>query len=404
MDIRSLGIFSSWAYWLCRGVLPVKWLSRVVCSLAPTEAPKVFRLDRNHGSDRNGFTVHFQSESVFTLKRIHRSDWIGFSKHATRILDMRATDPSEGWNCAWLSDHELLYFRPDGNLWRRDIKTGAETVLPALTRQLNISIPYSTIHWLLPSPDGKWLIWGEAGPSPLFVTSVDGARQFSWPKGRSKAHWLPDSQHWSHWEYGYDMNWTEVEIHNVSTPDQSQGIDTPPAGLKGLDVLAVQSEDVIIARTRDVDRSGAVIASGRGYITIITPISASPPPFRDIQELSVWSLHSAKPLHQFTIHLSGPALDVKVSPQGDRVVWLVQRQNTSPAFKLLQRLFPAWKGDDHESLAIYASKLDGSQMQEIGRVDSKATTDRLIEEMRWLPGGKRLSFIVNDTLWTVPVE
>jgi hypothetical protein len=316
-------------------------------------------------------------------------------EHATRILDMRAADPSEGLTYAWLSDHELIYFRPDGNLWRRDIKTGAETVLPALTRQVKCSIPYETIHWLLPSPDGKWLMWGEAGPSPLFITSVDGARQFSYPKGYSKAQWLPDSQRWSQWIGNDGTLWTQVDIHAVANPDQYRSVGALPAGLRGLDVLAVRSEDVIIARTKDVEIAGKPSASAvTSYIT-----------FRDTQELSVWSLHSVKSLHQFTIHLPGFVHAVKVSPQGDRVAWLLWRQNTSPVFKMLQRLFPTLKKDEHESLAIYTSKLDGSQMREIGWVDSKPQpTGSLIEEMRWLPNGKNLSLIANDTLWTVPVE
>ena len=145
---------------------------------------------------------------------------------------------------------------------------------------------------------------------------------------------------------------------------------------------------------------GKPTPSGAGYIAISSVIT-----YRDTQDLSVWSLDSPKPLHQFTVHLPGLVKDVRVSPQGDRVAWIVERQYASPVFKMLQRLFPALKKDEHESLEIYVSHLDGSHLREIGRVDRKSSPIwRLIEEMRWLPGGKCLSFIVNETLWTVPVE
>ena len=322
--------------------------------------------------------------------------------HANRVLDMRAADPSEGSNYGWLSDHELIYFRADGNLWRHDTRTNAETVLLALTRQVKSSIPFQTAHWLVTSPDGKWVLWGQSSNNPLFVASIDGAKRLSWPsfEGSSEPHWLPDSQRWSQWLFGHGATWTRVDIHRVVAPHQSRSISALPPGMKGLDVLSVQSEDRIVARTKDRETLLKSGPSGAGTIAMTYQID-----YRDTQEVSVWSLHRQEALQHDTIHLPGLVRDVKVSPHGDSVAWLVWRQNTSPVFKMLQRLFPTLKKDEHESLAIYNSKLDGSQMREIGRVDSKPQpTGSLIDEMRWLPGGKSLSFIANDTLWTVPVE
>jgi len=322
-------------------------------------------------------------------------------EHATQVLDMRAADPSEGLNYAWLSDHELLYFRPDGNLWRRDLNTGAETVLRAMTQQVKSSISLPATHWLIPSPDGKWLMWGEVGITPLFVGSVDGTKQAvsSTNVGNSTPFWMPDSQHWTEWNHDESALWRQVEMHTVTAPHWSQVLGTPPARLNESDILAMQSEDVIIARTK-VDVIAVPVSVGQGYYRLTLHAA-----YRDTQQLSVWSLHAQKPLRQFTIHLPGLVQDVKVSPQGDLVVWLVQKRKTSPVFKRLQRFFPALEKDEHECLALYVSQLDGSRMREIGQVDSKPTSaGNLINEMRWLPGGKRLSFIANDTLWTVPVE
>ena len=53
-------------------------------------------------------------------------------EHATRVLDMRATDHAEGVNYGWLSDHELIYFRSGGTICRLDTRTGVSTDLPAL--------------------------------------------------------------------------------------------------------------------------------------------------------------------------------------------------------------------------------------------------------------------------------
>jgi len=322
-------------------------------------------------------------------------------EHATRVLDMHATDPSEGLNYAWLSNHELLYFRPDGNLWRRDLNTGAETVLRALTQQVKSSISLPATHWLMPSPDGKWLMWGEVGITPLFVGSVDGTRRAvsSTNVGNSTPFWMPDSQHWTEWNHDESALWRQVEMHTVTAPHWSQILGTPPARLNESDILAMQFEDVIIARTK-VDVIAVPVSVRQGYYRLTLHAA-----YRDTQQLSVWSLHAQKPLRQFTIHLPGPALYVKVSPQGDRVAWLVQRQNTSSVFERLQRMISAWKGGEHESLAVYVSQLDGSHLHEIGRLDSNVKpTDNLLEKMQWLPGGKRLSFIANDALWTVMVE
>lgn len=332
-------------------------------------------------------------------------------EHATRVLDMRATDPVEAMNYGWLSDHDLLYFRSGGVFCRLDTMTGMKTDLPTLTRQIKSSIPdcEQVSHWPNPSPDGQSVLWGPTTNAPVFVASVDGVRRWEWPKDvrtheTGASYWMADSQHWTEWMYGpltmQGSGWTKVKIHSLATPHVSQTISSLPPVLKGLEILSVQSEDTIIARTRDGETILPTSPPRPGPFTVSIQTD-----YRRMQEVSVWSLRKATPLHQYRIRLPGLALQVKASPQGDRLAWVVQFQSVSPFLKKIRRFIPAWKEEKRLSLALYVSDLDGNHLQEIGRVDRNPKPEsEVIEELHWLPGGKRLSFIMDDNLWTVPVE
>ena len=140
-------------------------------------------------------------------------------------------------NYAWLSDHELLYFRSDGNLWRRDTKTNAEDSPPGFdTADEGFDLLPDGSLFSCPSPDGKWVLWGQSVNNPLFVASIDGNRRLSWPIHGgvtvSIPHWLSDSRRWMEWVFGNGNAWIEVNTHTLAAPNKSRTASSLPPGFE----------------------------------------------------------------------------------------------------------------------------------------------------------------------------
>jgi hypothetical protein len=323
---------------------------------------------------------------------------------ATSVCALKTWYQAETSNYGWLSDHELLHFLPGETLASFDLQTKTETPLPALARLVKGSS--ASFDGLNVSPDGRWVLWGERGYNSLFVAATDGFVRFQWPGygGLSEAYWLTDSHHWLQNVFGGNKSIGQIHLRNVDTPYVSQTFPTVPTSLQGLNILAALSQDRLLIRTPDP--STVVKAFSLPGARSVKEIQTT---YRDKQQLSLWNLRSGSLLRQWTIHLPGLASDVHVSPQGDRMAWLLQNNRALPWDTLLHRLFPAWRMVKHFSMSLWVSRLDGSQMHEVGSIVLRSPAVRAGQiswpwNIRWLPGGKRLSFLYNDALWTVPAE
>lgn len=289
----------------------------------------------------------------------------------------------------WLSDHEVLHFR-HGLLYRYDATAKTDTPLTQLTRQVMSS--HCFLYFLDVSPDGQQVIWGMSANNPLFVATVDGERRKQWLSdgGMSELHWCADGKHWLQFHFGGSpekLRWTSIQIHSLDSPHVSETFPSPPSGLNGLDILAAPSADKVIARTPDPVKYGAArptkVERGTDGGTIFTFVET--PAFRTVQTISVWSLHQPQPLHRWQISLPGKAREVAASPDGRRVVWLLLNKG---------------------SQSLWVSGLDGGGMHEVGvvRWDVPARIGGVPVQIHWLPGGKRISFIGGNALWTVPAD
>ncbi len=119
---------------------------------------------------------------------------------------------------------------------------------------------------------------------------------------------------------------------------------------------------------------------------------------------------SPLPMHRYSVHAplnghfanSNPWYQPSVlSPQGDRLAWLIVREYTPPGQRK-QRMIGLW-----------VSRLDGSGMQEIGHMDYQPNDfghrgyepkKEVPQHLRWTPDGKRLSFQYQGALYTVPAN
>jgi hypothetical protein len=93
-------------------------------------------------------------------------------------------------------------------------------------------------------------------------------------------------------------------------------------------------------------------------------------------------------------------IDARISPRRDEVAWILSSEREFPAN--VERLLAAVHIRPRNSVGIWVSKTDGSEMREIGQMEySGWTYPRYVD---WSPDAQCLSFIYDDALWTVPAR
>jgi hypothetical protein len=57
-------------------------------------------------------------------------------------------------------------------------------------------------------------------------------------------------------------------------------------------------------------------------------------------------------------------------------------------------------------ISLWTSRLDGSDMREIGQQDAPRVDgwNTSLYDLSWTPDGKRLSFVCDGALWTLPAD
>lgn len=131
--------------------------------------------------------------------------------------------------------------------------------------------------------------------------------------------------------------------------------------------------------------------------------------FNRVAFTEVSTRSGATGVRDYTLHLpeNMAARDVALSPRADRLAWvLVVRPAYSHLLALLQRA--GWLGnlaDVDPVIELCTSRLDGTDMKLIGRMPMNRKWNQDIPtDLRWLPGGKRVSFVCRKTFWTIAVE
>jgi hypothetical protein len=108
-------------------------------------------------------------------------------------------------------------------------------------------------------------------------------------------------------------------------------------------------------------------------------------------------------------------LDWHIAPVQDRVLYHLKVTRKNSVSILFHRLFPNFTTRPVVMEEIWTSRIDGSQMHELGHVPLPAVvTDprqsdsddpkHELEKLQWLPDGKNISFIYHGTLYVVSAE
>jgi hypothetical protein len=323
---------------------------------------------------------------------------------ATLVADIRIWDADQQDSYTWLTDRQLLHFQADGSVCRYDAAIHADTPLTALTDRIKTSKAESVV--LQASRDGKWVLWGE-GDARIFTAAIDGASLREWrtPANNSHAYWLPQGGRWTQWDYKPNptavlqirstMNafWTTFTLHDVEKSSVADQRLKLPADLKNQEVLTVLSPERVVTRTPDQVTLKQL--GPRAYNMLVN--------YREIQDVSIWSLDGAVPVQHYRVRLPGLVFEAAAATDGRRVAWLVEIENKTQSSGPLRRLIRRFEALQTSRSALYVSDLDGTNLHEIGYV-GVGTNDYLPFDIRWLPDNRYLSFLYRDRLWKVAAD
>ena len=98
------------------------------------------------------------------------------------------------------------------------------------------------------------------------------------------------------------------------------------------------------------------------------------------------------------------------SPQADRILWIVEKKPS--AFTVwIERMRLGKKQAVVGDEAVYVSRTDGSGMKELCSAPAEkrkwrglVLISKPLSDIRWLPDGKRISYVYKDSLYIAPVD
>lgn len=343
---------------------------------------------------------------------------------ATRITSTTEWAPVLPYH--WLGDNEILYAAGDKTAFVKGVRTysfrrfrtsSGQTVpdegFSEQYRSRPTSFAYADVSV---SPNGQWLA------SPSFVTTADGTRVLdthyvNYNLRNSSPYranyilvdysppiWFPDSVHYltvgfdySEHNFGEITN-TRVVIHSVRGIQEDRSIDGIPLAIKNWykqlcrpdsplppDAAGTTPNWAVI--TRDGNFTALATRGTMGHSSVrIVQWKIEPGASTGRQKETIWTIHAPE-----NMQIGQQAL----SPDGDRIAYVVDGAPNPPFPEWLYRLIPSLKKPGH-IVALYVSRLDGSDMREVGRVPSGTIT-----HLQWVPGGHNLSFVYGETLYVV---
>jgi hypothetical protein len=284
---------------------------------------------------------------------------------------------------AWLSDTEAWEFTKDSSsfdvsLAVLDTRSGSRHDLKALSKKANTALADLGVSGVIdcyPSPNRRWIMcWGArsvyTGNSQqnyrrfqgFAALTLDGSRLLRWPEIEAAGfslQWLPDG------ETFVLLAPSEAVLFNLDRPGIviRKAISTLPPIMWSVD-------------TRP-DGSIAMVTPGRDHVTesvVFHTVSVHTDPPRS------WKEKVRLPFHC-------KVQSVDADDSGRRILWHLVFDEKSPTMPILAPLLRRFGLTGHPRSGIWVSRMDGSEMREIGHVH-----DRELGDVRWLPGGKSITY------------
>ncbi len=236
------------------------------------------------------------------------------------------------------------------------------------------------------SPEGRSLLWF-GGRLFWHAATLEGEATGRWRQPsplRNQAVWLRDGQRWA--EVETDLReglfyLRRVHLHDLRSPQADRTVETP--ALEDGFALGFTPEEKLLVR------------HGSAAEARETP---------EVEAVSLTQVDLSDEqgqLDRYPLRLPDPSrvVECALSPAGDRLAWILEPRAPSagppPRFEL------------------WTSGLRGETMVQVGSTSGKkgepagaSWTDESHgpRDLRWLPGGKQVSFRLRDDLYLAPAE
>ena len=298
------------------------------------------------------------------------------------------TDAQAYMTYYWPSNDRVLYFADEEQigelLCEFNVATGTRTQFRTVSKL------WSEDGWFKKqieiSPDGQWILWDgdfhDHDYHGYYGARRDGSQQFHIPHAAG-FKWMPDSRHFIEYVYPY--------------ADPSSPATSPYSRIRSVETLSA-SRKLSAKQAALYTRWTTHLLSENRVMQVKEFPERDWPPTRYVLE-EIRMEPEPKSVRRWTI--LAPQLQqrqaMQISPDGRQIAWLI----VTPQ-------------DCHtpQTVALSVSRIEGSAMREIGHLTLPAapsdwegpTFERYPHEMKWLPDGKRVSFIFQDALYTVLAE
>jgi hypothetical protein len=276
----------------------------------------------------------------------------------------------------WLSNQEVLSARERSGrevLFRYNLSSGKDVALVQLSQWFQKTD--GRLDEALTSPGGQWILWWN--DAFIQVAKLDGSQYARYPRHpTSDLFWVQDARHW-------------VELWNAD--------ETP-----GANVRVRSPERPLETRTSFLPSDEITGYLDNGLVTPTGQLKAIKMPYGASLRVTFveGNIGSNIPLSQQRLHApDGNILQAQLSPQGDRIALLNISEPRYALPRFLRRFLPWQQKPVAAHTSVWISTADGKNMRELGSFPSKTFT-----ALHWSPDGKRLSFVYQNALWTVPVE
>ncbi len=293
-------------------------------------------------------------------------DWLS----ADTIVTFGGTSPG------WL---DAMTVRVDGS--------GRPQLMQSLTGALS-KYPDRTPTAPRLSPDGKWALWPGTGPNGLtwVAARLDGTKTVTMPRtapdvmADKAARWLPKSGGW-------------LEICE-NGPKPSLSVLDPNRNATFMQTLQDTPQTCI-----------GTSADGKALLTTVGGAPGSAQMMSvDAQKLLEMKGTTPATVAKLTAQYDARMEDYEmtVSPAGDRIAWKFGQKRATDT---------TWIGQAKWNIGLVptiryslcVSKLDGSDMREIGMLESRGN-QLGFHTLRWSPDSKKIGFFNDGKLYVVPAD
>ncbi len=306
-----------------------------------------------------------------------------------------SVDPSVGLRYHWLTDHELLYFqegRQESEWTRLDVRTGREMPLGRLTRMFTAHGGWDAEL----SPDGSKFLWQDARPFGVayrsYVAPLDGSYVVSHiGKGYVLVRWLNAGSSWGEFRaapytrmgYGVTICTLSGRSRAGITVHRDQRVRIHNVVLSA-DYVAVRSADLFYGGPRGVWQ-----VSNR-------PLAGQP---------------DEAPISYGTLPRSWGVVEAVVEPRSGAIALLLEK-HSSPT---LVEAFMQWIGRRQVSpmdrAAVWVGRPQERELHRVAelpwRYPAPGASQRSVIlpcELKWVPGGQKVSLIFQNALYTIAVK